>query len=139
MEFNYRLSGILDASKFIFENINSKIVLFQGDLGSGKTTLIKLLCSDLGINENVSSPTFPILNIYKNEKTIVYHADLYRLNDVNDLNEVGFFDIINSDDWVFIEWPDIVLDSINKPHCLIKIDVHEDNLRKLHLKKNEPQ
>ena len=139
MEFNYRLSGILDASKFIFENINSKIVLFQGDLGSGKTTLIKLLCSDLGINENVSSPTFPILNIYKNEKTIVYHADLYRLNDVNDLNEIGFFDIINSDDWVFIEWPDIVLDSINKPHCLIKIDVHEDNLRKLHLKKNEPQ
>ena len=139
MKFNYRLSGILDASKFIFENINSKIVLFQGDLGSGKTTLIKLLCADLGINENVSSPTFPILNIYKNEKTIVYHADLYRLSDVNDLNEIGFFDIINSDDWVFIEWPDIVLDSINKPHCLVKIDVHEDNLRKLHLKKNELQ
>ena len=139
MKFNYRLSNILGASKFIFENINSKIVLFQGDLGSGKTTLIKLLCADLGINENVSSPTFPILNIYKNEKTIVYHADLYRLSDVNDLNEIGFFDIINSDDWVFVEWPDIVLDSINKPYCLVKIDVHEDNLRKLHLKKNEPQ
>ncbi len=139
MKFNYRLPEILDASKFIFENINSRIILFQGDLGSGKTTLIKFLCADLGINENMSSPTFPILNIYKNEKTTIYHADLYRLSNVNDLNEIGFFDIINSGEWVFIEWPNIVLDFINKPHSIVSIEILENNFRKLHLKKNELQ
>ena len=64
MTFSYSLSEINKAAKFIFDNINSKIILFNGDLGAGKTTLIKNLCLELGSTENISSPTFPILNIW---------------------------------------------------------------------------
>ena len=76
MTFFYSLSEINKASKFIFDNSNSNIILFEGDLGTGKTTLIKNLCYKLGSIDNVSSPTFPILNIYDNKQTKIYHADL---------------------------------------------------------------
>ena len=68
MIFYYSLSEINEACKFIFENSKGKIILFEGELGSGKTTLIKNLCYELGSIDNVSSPTFPILNIYDNKK-----------------------------------------------------------------------
>ena len=93
MIFYYSLSEINEACKFIFENSNGKIILFEGDLGTGKTTLIKNLCYELGSVDNVSSPTFPILNIYDTKKNKIYHADLYRVENTQDLNEIGFFDI----------------------------------------------
>ena len=134
MIFSYNLSEIKKASKFIFENINGKIILFEGDLGSGKTTLIKNLCYELGSIDNVSSPTFPILNIYDNKKNKIYHADLYRVKNINDLNEIGFFDIVNTNDWLFVEWPKKIIDLIDKPFSMVKINIEDDNSRKIELK-----
>ena len=134
MNFSYSLTEINKASKFIFENINGKIILFQGNLGSGKTTLIKNLCSELGLTENVSSPTFPILNIYGNKKNKIYHADLYRIENLNDLNEIGFFDIVNTNDWVFVEWPTKIIELIDKPFSIINIEIEKNDSRKLELK-----
>tara|TARA_B100001758_G_scaffold53267_1_gene43655 strand:- start:21 stop:431 length:411 start_codon:yes stop_codon:yes gene_type:complete len=134
MIFNYSLSKINEACKFIFENSNSKIILFEGDLGSGKTTLIKNLCYELGSIDNVSSPTFPILNIYDNKKNKIYHADLYRVENIQDLNEIGFFDIVNTNDWLFIEWPKKIINLIDKPFLMVKINIEDDNRRKIELK-----
>ena len=137
MIFYYSLSEINEACKFIFENSNSKIILFEGDLGSGKTTLIKNLCYELGSIDNVSSPTFPILNIYDNKKNKIYHADLYRVEKIKDLNEIGFFDIVNTNDWLFVEWPKKIIDLIDKPFSIVNIDIEDDNMRKIELKTNE--
>ncbi len=137
MIFYYNLSEINEACKFIFENSNCKIILFEGDLGSGKTTLIKNLCYELGSVDNVSSPTFPILNIYDNKKNKIYHADLYRVENIKDLNEIGFFDIVNTNDWLFVEWPKKIIDLIDKPFSIVNIDIEDDNMRKIELKTNE--
>ena len=134
MIFYYSLSEINEACKFIFENSNGKIILFEGDLGTGKTTLIKNLCYELGSADNVSSPTFPILNIYDNKKNKIYHADLYRVKNINDLNEIGFFDIINTNDWLFVEWPKKIIDLIDKPFSIVNITIEDDNKRKIELK-----
>ena len=134
MIFYYSLSEINKASKFIFENSNSKIILFEGDLGTGKTTLIKSLCYELGSIDNISSPTFPILNIYDNKKTKIYHADLYRVENVKDLNEIGFFDIVNTNDWLFVEWPKKIIDLIDKPFSTVNINIQDENNRKIELK-----
>ena len=137
MTFSYSLSEINKASKFIFENINSKIILFNGDLGTGKTTLIKNLCLKLGSTENVSSPTFPILNIYEDKKIKIYHADLYRLKNIKDLNELGFFEIINNDNWLFIEWPKQIIKVIDKPFSILNIEIDVNNNRIIQLRNNE--
>ena len=137
MIFYYSLSEINKACKLIFENSNGKIILFEGDLGSGKTTLIKNLCYELGSIDNVSSPTFPILNIYDNKKNKIYHADLYRVENIQDLNEIGFFDIVNTNDWLFVEWPKKIIDLIDKPFSIVNIDIEDDNMRKIELKTNE--
>ena len=134
MIFYYSLSEINEASKFIFENSNGKIILFEGELGSGKTTLIKNLCYELGSIDNVSSPTFPILNIYDNKKNKIYHADLYRVENIQDLNEIGFFDIVNTNDWLFVEWPKKIINLIDKPFSMVKINIEDDNKRKIELK-----
>ena len=134
MIFYYSLSEINKASKFIFENSNSKIILFEGDLGTGKTTLIKNLCCELGSIDNVSSPTFPILNIYDNKKIKIYHADLYRVENLKDLNEIGFFDIVNTNDWLFVEWPKKIIDLIDKPFSIVNINIQDENNRKIELK-----
>lgn len=129
MIFSYSLNEIDKASSFIFKNIKSKTVLFMGDLGSGKTTLIKNICLQLGFNKNVTSPTFPILNVYNLKEYNIYHADLYRLDGLKDLNEIGFFDILSQSSWIFVEWPKKIIDHIDQPYSIIKIKVIENQKR----------
>ena len=85
-----------------------KIFLFTGQVGSGKTTMIKSFTKKLSVNNNTSSPTFNIINEYKDDnKKSIYHLDLYRLKSINDLDEIGFEEYINSGNYCFIEWPEI--------------------------------
>jgi len=85
------------------------VLCLVGDLGSGKTAFVRMLCSKLGIEGTVSSPSFTILNIYEGA-TKIYHFDFYRLSAFEDLEEIGFFDIIEKPGIKIIEWPEIALD-----------------------------
>ena len=97
------------AQKIITGFPNHRIFLFEGDLGSGKTTLIKEIVKQLGANEEAISPTFAILNIYQSsEYGELYHFDLYRIEDEEELMEIGFEDYILSENYCFIEWPQII-------------------------------
>ena len=78
----------------------------EGDLGSGKTTLAQAICRGVGIVEDVTSPTFSLVNEYQIGETRLYHLDLYRLHGPGDLTNVGWDDIINSGGIVLIEWPE---------------------------------
>ncbi len=137
MIFSYHLKEIHYASDFILKNIKSKTVLFEGDLGSGKTTLIKNISMKIGSKDNISSPTFPILNIYESNNEKIYHADLYRIDNILDLNEIGFFDIINEKNWIFIEWPKKIIEYCEYPYSYIKIKIDDSKKRTLEIKNYE--
>jgi tRNA threonylcarbamoyladenosine biosynthesis protein TsaE len=81
-------------------------VTLQGELGAGKTTLAQAICRGVGIVEDVTSPTFSLVNHYVADRANVYHLDLYRLSGPADLTNLGWDDIINSNEIVLIEWPD---------------------------------
>ena len=82
------------------------VIALEGDLGAGKTTLAQAIARGVGIREDVTSPTFALVNSYEVDGTIVYHLDLYRLNGPEDLTNIGWDDILNSGEIVLIEWPE---------------------------------
>ncbi len=99
-----------------------QLILLSGDLGAGKTLLTQGICDGLGIEEDVTSPTYNLINEYEGDLT-VYHMDLYRLEDEKDLYDLGFEDYIENGGIVIIEWPDLVYDLIPAEFIYIKIDV----------------
>lgn len=93
-----------------------RIFLLEGDLGAGKTTFVKAFCEMLGIEEPVSSPTFNIVHEYEGNGARVYHFDLYRLKNMNELGEIGFDEYLpdrqanlDGNAYVFIEWPELAM------------------------------
>ena len=107
-----------------------KIFLFTGQVGSGKTTMIKSFSKKLSVINNTSSPTFNIINEYKdNNKKSIYHLDLYRLKSINDLVEIGFEEYINSGNYCFIEWPEIADSFFVDKSININISINSKNSR----------
>lgn len=107
-----------------------KIFLFTGQVGSGKTTMIKSFTKKLSVNNNTSSPTFNIINEYKDDnKKSIYHLDLYRLKSINDLVEIGFEEYINSGNYCFIEWPEIADSFFIDKYISINISINSKNSR----------
>lgn len=99
---------------------NNDVIVLNGNLGSGKTTLIKFICSNFGI-ENVTSPSFSIVNEYSGDKK-VYHFDFYRLKKVEELYDIGFEEYLNdSDAVIFIEWGNLMHEIL--PNNYIEIDM----------------
>jgi tRNA threonylcarbamoyladenosine biosynthesis protein TsaE len=108
MESIYSLNEIENTAKQFIEFLGGhKIVAFHGNLGAGKTTFIQAVCKQLGVKENVSSPTFSIINQYitANSKTI-FHIDLYRVKDNEEAIHAGVEECIYSGELCFIEWPE---------------------------------
>jgi tRNA threonylcarbamoyl adenosine modification protein YjeE len=97
-------------ANWILENSkNHKILLFEGDLGAGKTTTIKAVCKALKVIDEPTSPTFSLINEYKtSDNKTVYHMDLYRLNSIEEALDVGIEEYLYSDNYVLIEWPDVI-------------------------------
>ena len=108
---------------------SEKIFLFYGDMGAGKTTLIKSLCKYLGTNDNVASPTFSIVNEYKTPDGSIYHFDLYRLKTQTEALDMGFEEYLYSGNYCFIEWPERIPDLLPLHYISIKITVGEDDTR----------
>ena len=126
--------NIFDDYNEVIENIldenSSKIILFNGDLGSGKTTLIQLICKKLKIKEKVLSPTFNLINEYQiNNDFKVYHFDLYRIKSIQELIEIDFIDYIYSGNYCFIEWTEICKYLIDINFKEIFIDIISEDKR----------
>lgn len=87
---------------------NHTVIAFHGEMGAGKTTFIKALCAEFGVKDTVSSPTFAIINEYLTpENDTIYHFDLYRLETIADLQNIGVEDYFYSGKLCFIEWPEL--------------------------------
>lgn len=105
MEINYALEELPEIAKRIIAATKSKTLLFIGDLGAGKTTLIKEIVKQLGSKDRVSSPTFSLVNKYDTPFEPIYHFDFYRLQDEEEAYDMGFEEYVYSHAWKLIEWP----------------------------------
>lgn len=115
---------------------NGDVILLEGNLGSGKTTLVKSICLNYGI-ENVVSPSFAIVNEYFG-KVQIYHFDFYRIKKAEELYDIGFHDYLNNEDSVkFIEWAELFPEILPKNFIKIIIKQNENDVRKIVVIRNE--
>lgn len=106
-----------------------KVIVFEGTMGSGKTTLIKNLCKWLGVKELVSSPTFSIVNEYRaNNNQTIYHFDFYRLNSLEEALDIGTEEYLHSGALCLIEWPEKVQELLPQAYLNVSIS-YESNSR----------
>ncbi|WP_339916583.1 tRNA (adenosine(37)-N6)-threonylcarbamoyltransferase complex ATPase subunit type 1 TsaE [Yeosuana marina] len=129
----YTLNSIHEVAKQIITCLNSKIIIIYGDMGAGKTTLIKALVKALGSDDEVSSPTFSIVNEYTMKDDTIFHFDLYRIKDLEEAYNFGIEDYIFSKHWVIIEWPEIVESVLPDEIDRIDLTLQPDNSRLLKL------
>ena len=94
------------ATQILEEAEGNRIFLFYAEMAMGKTTLIKELCKQLGVEDNVSSPTFSIVNEYAGKQEKIYHFDFYRIKDEQEAFDLGYEEYFYSGNYCFVEWPE---------------------------------
>ncbi|MBL6875513.1 MAG: tRNA (adenosine(37)-N6)-threonylcarbamoyltransferase complex ATPase subunit type 1 TsaE [Chitinophagales bacterium] len=101
------------AKQLINQVKQERIILFEGEMGAGKTSLIKAICKEIGYSEDVTSPTYSIVNEYTNNNILIYHFDLFRLKNLEEILDIGFEEYIDSTAICLVEWPDKAMDLID--------------------------
>lgn len=134
MNIVFSLDQIQEVAEQIIASNPKKIILFNGEMGVGKTTLIKQLCKSLGVQDATSSPTFSLVNeYYTSDNQIIYHFDFYRLNKETEALDMGVDDYLYSGNWCFIEWSEKIASLIPEEHSTVTIKVSEEGKRILEL------
>ena len=118
------LSDLPNIAQTILSELQGKSVFaFNGIMGAGKTTLIKAFCDQLGVTEVVTSPTFAIVNEYKSSSNNpVYHFDFYRIKKIDEVFDIGYEEYFYSNNYCFIEWPELVSDLLPETYVYILIE-----------------
>jgi tRNA threonylcarbamoyladenosine biosynthesis protein TsaE len=108
-----------------------KLFLFYGHMGAGKTTFIKALCEQLGVTENVTSPTFSIVNEYTGTNAKVYHFDFYRLKDQSEALDMGYEEYFYSGNYCLVEWPEKIPDLLPLHYVQVSIKATGEQSRQI--------
>jgi tRNA threonylcarbamoyladenosine biosynthesis protein TsaE len=126
------LDKIADAAQEFVSQIGEKRVFaFYGGMGAGKTTFIKAVCDQLGVNDAVTSPTFAIVNEYNSQMGPIYHFDFYRIKRASEVLDIGFDDYIYSGNLCLMEWPELIEDFLPEETTIVKIMEIENGMRKI--------
>jgi tRNA threonylcarbamoyladenosine biosynthesis protein TsaE len=132
MHFDFDLDGIHLAARFILDAKPSKVLLFYGEMGAGKTTLIKEIARALGVKGATGSPTFSLVNEYNiNEHEKLFHFDMYRLKTESEAYDMGMDEYLYSGHWCLVEWPENVPNLLPEEHTAIRLSVLPDGNRRL--------
>ncbi|MBR4116245.1 MAG: tRNA (adenosine(37)-N6)-threonylcarbamoyltransferase complex ATPase subunit type 1 TsaE [Bacteroidales bacterium] len=109
-----------------------RVIAFHGEMGAGKTTFIKALCAEFGVTDNVASPTFAIINEYlAGDGSTIYHFDLYRMETIADLQNIGVEDYFYSGNFCLVEWPELAEPLFPNNVLNVTITVLPDKTRKI--------
>ena len=132
MKITFSLAQINEVAKKIIDQNPHKVILFNGEMGVGKTTLIKELAKIIGVTEPTSSPTFSLVNEYQaSNNQLVYHFDVYRLKNESEALDMGIDEYLYSGNWCFIEWAEKIPNLIPQQHSVIDIKLLSNNEREL--------
>lgn len=131
MEITYNIQEIKKIAKKIIKVSSYKTLLFYGEMGAGKTTLIKELVKQIGSKDRVSSPTFSLVNEYISENDYIYHFDFHRINTEEEAYDIGFEEYLDKNNWIFIEWPEKIKNLLPQNNTKISIVKKTDKTRKI--------
>ncbi len=131
MKLTYSQKELPQIAKSILNYSTSRVFLFYGTMGVGKTTLIKELSHQLGAQEIASSPTFSIVNEYEIPEDLIYHFDFYRIETPQEALDLGFEDYLYSGHYVFIEWPEKIAELLSEDAVKLQIEKNKNGRRTL--------
>jgi len=130
MTYKFELNNIESIAFDISKHIKWTVVLFNGQMGSGKTTFIQALIKNFGYQKEASSPTFSLVNEYQTSNKTIYHFDLYRVKDLHEALDLGFEEYIDSGHLCLIEWPEKIIPLLDKWHT-IDINIIDEKTREI--------
>ena len=117
MIYTFKATDLKIISKYLIEDLSTKVVRIDGPMGAGKTTLISSICKSLGVEEPISSPTFSLVNTYKSRDGIIYHFDFYRIQNAHEALDIGLEEYLESGNLCFMEWAEKII-----PHLPLNYD-----------------
>ena len=129
-KYTIKVNGIeeypIAAREFVQQMNGGRIFAFYGKMGAGKTTLIKSICEEMGVEDTINSPTFAIVNEYEDrEMNTIYHFDFYRIKSLEEVYNMGYEEYLYSDAICFMEWPELIEELL--PEECIRVDIEEEN------------
>ncbi|MGZ3837723.1 MAG: tRNA (adenosine(37)-N6)-threonylcarbamoyltransferase complex ATPase subunit type 1 TsaE [Flavisolibacter sp.] len=146
MNFRIAIQNLPDFAATFWEQVGeARVFAFHGQMGAGKTTVIEALCREKGVKDTMGSPTFSIINEYAypgaSEEKIIYHIDLYRLRDEQEMIQAGVEDCIYSQQICFVEWPEkaadlfdantvhVTIEPLNETERMVKISLPSPSMK----------
>jgi len=133
MKRTYTIEELPKIAGMVLTNASTKTLLFYGDMGVGKTTLIKELARKLGVQDTLSSPTYSIVNEYLLDNDKLYHFDFYRINSEEEVLDIGIEDYFESTHWKLIEWPEKVSSLLPHENTKIQLTINQNGSRTINI------
>lgn len=131
MIYTFKATDLKIISKYLIEDLSTKVVRIDGPMGAGKTTLISSICKSLGVEEPISSPTFSLVNTYKSRDGIIYHFDFYRIQNAHEALDIGLEEYLESGNLCFMEWAEKIIPHLPLNYDHYKLEVIDKEHRKI--------